>query len=521
MTDTISPSQRNSPPAKTKRRSSAQRHSYNGPGMIATGEATAILPTETTTPVKVIGTNAIRETFDDLCLQQAVNSRLAPGVTDLVLNPDAHCGYGAPVGCVMVSPTHIYPGPVGVDIKCSMSLLQMDLPAEAINERSVRRALISAICRRTPTGAGKGQRHVSDGRHVNRSLGKQLVVEGASKDVCLSLGIPPSWAYRCEDAFHVGHDETASSLESRLEFLLDRRDMTNFNDKVQQLGSYGGGNHFGECEVVEVGDNDRARSVSKTFGLLDGKVAFLSHCGSRGFGHVLASGQFKHLQAKFDRWGIPLPGDDRQLVYAPLGSDEANAYIDDMSLGANFATVNHLLINALVLDAFQEVFPGTKGNLVYFISHNIARKEIVDNRQAWVHRKGATRAMPAGHQSLRGTPFESSGHPILLPGNPRDGSAVMVADDGAEASCFSVNHGAGRALGRRHASRVLDQSIVDNELDSQDILSNCRRYPIDEAPAAYKDFNEVLRSVKTAGLASEVARLKARFVIKDASKADD
>jgi tRNA-splicing ligase RtcB (3'-phosphate/5'-hydroxy nucleic acid ligase) len=498
-----------------------QRAVYRGPGMIRTGEATAILPTEKTAPIKVFGTDAIRETFDDLCLQQAVNSRLAPGVTDLVLNPDAHCGYGAPVGCVMVSPTHIYPGPVGVDIKCSMSLLQLDLPADAIEDRKVRRALISAICHRTPTGAGKGQRSVKQSRQVNRTLGSQLVVEGASKEVCNALGIPSDWALRCEDSFHVGHDDTAEALQSRLDVILQQREMTNFSDKMQQLGSYGGGNHFGECEVVHVGDDDRARSVAETFGLRDGNVAFLSHCGSRGFGHNLAMGQFKHLQTKFEQWGIPLPGGDRELVYAPLGSDEANNYIDDMSLGANFATVNHLLINALVLEAFQEVFPGVQGTLVYFISHNIARKEVVENQIAWVHRKGATRAMPAGHHSLRETPFANSGHPILLPGNPRDGSAVMVADAGAQASCFSVNHGAGRILGRRQAARTLDQAVIDNELDSHDVLSNCRRYPIDEAPAAYKDFNEVLRSVKTAGLASEVARLKARFVIKDASKADD
>ncbi|WP_231602764.1 RtcB family protein [Neorhodopirellula pilleata] len=497
------------------------RTSYTGPGMIATGEATALLPTETTPPIRVFGTESIRDTFDDLCLQQAVNSRLAPGVTDLVLNPDAHCGYGAPVGCVMVSPTHIYPGPVGVDIKCSMSLLQLDLPTEAVDDRKVRRALISAICQRTPTGAGKGQRSVTKARHVNRSLGKQLVVEGASADVCRALGIPTGWAMRCEDSFHLGHDDTAGALESRLETLLQRRDMSNFSDKMQQLGSYGGGNHFGECEVVELADDDQARRCGDAFGLQDGKVAFLSHCGSRGFGHNLASGQFSTLQSKFDRWGIPLPAGDRQLVYAPLGTDEANDYLDDMALGANFATVNHLLINALVLEAFQEVIPGTKGNLVYFISHNIARKEIVDNRPAWVHRKGATRAMPAGHHSLAETPFAKTGHPILLPGNPRDGSAVMVAQPGAAASCYSVNHGAGRVLGRRHAKRVLDQATIDSEFESNDILSNCRQYPIDEAPAAYKDFNEVLRSVKSAGLASEVARLKARFVIKDASKADD
>ena len=113
--------------------------------MIETGEATAILPTESTAPIKVIGTQAIRATFDDLCLQQAINSRTAPGVTEVVLNPDAHCGYGAPVGCVMVSPTHIYPGPVGVDIKCSMSLLQMDVPSDAVEDRQTRRALIAAM----------------------------------------------------------------------------------------------------------------------------------------------------------------------------------------------------------------------------------------------------------------------------------------------------------------------------------------------------------------------------------------
>ncbi len=490
--------------------------------IIPTNEATAILPTGANTkPVTVIGTAAIRETFDEVCLKQAVNSRLAPGVTDLILNPDGHCGYGAPVGCVMVSPTHIYPGPVGVDIKCSMSLLQLDLPADAIVEKEVRRALIKAICERTPTGPGKGQRSVKKSRWVNAELGHQVVVEGASAEVCEALGIPVNWASHCEDAVHRGHDNTIDTLEIRLQRHLKHELSPIFAGKMRQLGSYGGGNHFGECEVVQVEDNDRARQVANVFGLRDNHVAFLSHCGSRGLGHFLAEYQFKSLQKKFSTWDIPLPGGDRELVYAPLGTAEANAYIDDMSLGANFATVNHLLINALVLEAFQEVIPGTTGNLVYFISHNIARKEIVDNREAWVHRKGATRAFPAGHHALKGTRYAETGHPILLPGNPQAGSSVMVADPGAAISCYSVNHGAGRALGRKRAIRELDQVSIDQSFDQADILTNCRTYPKDEAPAAYKDFDEVLRSVKTAGLASEVARLKARFVIKDGDSADD
>ena len=490
--------------------------------LIPTGIATAILPVDDSTPpIKVIGNTAIRETFDDVCLQQAINSRKAPGVTELVLNPDAHLGYGAPVGCVMASPTHIYPGPVGVDIKCSMSLLQLDLDEDAITDRRLRRALISAICQRTPTGPGKGQRSVKKARRVNRTLGMKVVTEGASEEVCRELGIPFEWALRCEDSFHVGHDDSRNALEGRLEELLTMRHMSNFTDKMGQLGSYGGGNHFGECEVVQIVDNDKARRTAESFGLMDGKVAFLSHCGSRGFGHNLASGQFKSLQAKFAKWSIPLPAGDRQLVYAPLGSPEAICYLDDMAMGANFATVNHLLINQLVLEAFQEVIPGVVGKLVYFISHNIARKEVVKNQISWVHRKGATRAFPAHHHGLEGTPFESTGHPILLPGNPRDGSAVMVAEEGAKESCYSVNHGAGRIMGRKQAKRELDQATIDAEFDREDILSNCRTYPKDEAPDAYKNFNDVLDSVKDAGLASEVARLKARFVIKDGSKADD
>jgi tRNA-splicing ligase RtcB len=399
--------------------------------------------------------------------------------------------------------------------------LQLDVPADAVADRRVRRALIEAIGQRIPTGAGRGQRNAYKSRKVGIDVGRKVVTQGASADVCWALGIPHAWAARCEDASHVGHDETPDTLALRLDELLAANRVGDFAEKVSQLGSYGGGNHFGECEVVRFGESDHARATAAAFGLRDECVAFLSHCGSRGFGHKLASNQFRVLQDHFATWDVPLPGGDRELVYAPLGTSEADAYLDDMALGANFATVNHLLINALVLEAFQEVLPGATGTLVYFISHNIARREIVDGRLAWVHRKGATRAFPAGHPGLKGTPFQSTGHPILLPGNPREGSVVMVAAPGAARSCYSVNHGAGRRMGRKQASRTLDQATVDEELDRCDVLSNCRQYPKDEAPDAYKDFAEVLRSVELAGLATTVATLKARFVLKDGGQADD
>lgn len=498
-----------------------QTQSQPRPRMIATGDATALLPVADRSPITVIGTEAIRDGFDAQCLQQAVNTRLCPGVSQFVLNPDAHVGYGAPIGSVLVSPSHIYPGPVGVDVKCSMSLLQLDLPADAVEDRRTRRALIDAICRRIPTGAGHGSRTVPLGRRITPELGRLAVVEGASEEVCDALEIPRDWAARCEDSSHLGHDQSRDALWARLAQIELTTLFRDLDEKLSQLGSYGGGNHFGECERVRVSDDPHLRHIAQQFGLKDGHIAFLSHCGSRGFGNVLATEQFRTMGRHFATWGIPLPAGDRHLVYAPLGTPEADAYLDDMALGANFATVNHLVINALILEACQEVIPGTQGQLVYFISHNIARQEMVDNQLSWVHRKGATRAFPAGHYALHDTPFEHTGHPILLPGNPTQGSVVMVAQEGAKASCYSVNHGAGRAMGRKQAMRTLNQHDINRELDDADILSNCRDYPKDEAPKAYKDFREVLKSVEGAGLARTVAHLQARFVIKDATTPDD
>lgn len=145
-------------------------------------------------PITVIATNPIRAGFDATCLQQALNARGAPGVTDLVLNPNAHAGYGAPVGCVLTSPTHVYPGPVGVDIKCSMSFLQLDLPADQVADRKVRRALIDAILERTPTGPGRGQRSARKARKVGEALGVKVATDGASPEVLHALGIPLEWS---------------------------------------------------------------------------------------------------------------------------------------------------------------------------------------------------------------------------------------------------------------------------------------------------------------------------------------
>ena len=496
------------------------------PFLKRTGIATAELITGNTPPITVIGNEAICNTFELDTIAQAVNARRCPGVTDLVLNSDAHVGYGAPIGCVLLSPSHIYPGPVGVDVKCSMSLLQFDVPTADLADKRLRRAIINAIEQRITTGFASSKSLKKAPKFTDEQA-RQAIIEGASESVCEQLGIPFEWTQRCEDSRHFAEDGTTETLEKRFDELVASGLFRDLPRQLRQLGTYGGGNHFGECEDVQLceedSDSEQTARIAEVFGLRHGCAAFLSHCGSRGFGNIIARNQFKILQEKFETWGIPFPAGDKELVYAPVGTPEATNYLNDMALGGNFATVNHLLINALIKDAFEEILPGVKANLVYYISHNFIRRETQgkDNSMTYVHRKGATRALPAGHWQLKDTPFYETGHPILLPGNPSSGSAVMVALPGAELSRYSINHGAGRAMGRRDAQRQLDQKTVNDQFNAEDILTNCRNYPLDEAPKAYKDFNAVLESVKQAGLAKEIARLHARFVIKDADKADD
>jgi len=481
------------------------------PNITITGEATGQIDLGPNhVPIEVIGNEAIRGSFGDSCINQAMAAARSPGVSRFVLNPDAHWGYGVPIGSVLVSPTHIYPSPVGVDIKCSMSLLQTDIPEDAITDPRVRRQLIREIESRLANG-----RKPARGQGVTEESGFDAAVYGGCKKVVKHFGIPQSWLDRCETARHSVVNDDQDSLRIRLEKLIHEKVILDFHAKSRQLGSYGGGNHFGECEIIRVVDSDEARKTSDHFGLRDGCVGFLSHCGSRGLGHALATNQFYQLKNTFKKKGLAYPNGDPQLVYAEYGTPEAAQYLMDMSLGANFATVNHLLINSIVLQAFQKVLPGARGELVYFISHNIANQEELDGQRVWVHRKGATRALPSGHAALLGTPFEETGHPILLPGNPRDGSSVMVALPGASRSAYSVNHGAGRCMSRTEAKKKLNAAEVQKSLDDAGVLSNSRQYPVDEAPDAYKNFADVLQSVEQAGLAREVAKLQARFVIKE------
>lgn len=462
-------------------------------GFVRNGPAEWFMPLPGKNPITLIATEKLLLDMDERCIEQAINTANTPGVERLIINPDAHAGYGCPVGSVVITKDTVMPGPVGPDIGCSMSYLQTDVPAAAIKDKRVRRALIDAITARIPTGMGNRLAPKGRGEFKEETL-RSAAVWGRLSEELKEIGIPEEWGARCDFTSITNLED----LEERLAVL--KSENSKAIPKMAQLGSYGGGNHFGECQITHV--SPWQEDSAKAFGLLDGHVGFLNHCGSRGFGYTLSAHHFKAFQKHFEDWSMAFPGGDKELVYAPVGTDLAYSYVVDMELAANFATVNHLLICQLVSEAFREIFGNVDTKLVYHISHNIGTREPIEGELRWIWRKGATKA-------------SRNGHPILLPGNPQAGSRIMTASNGAIKTAHSINHGAGRRLGRKEAKRTLNQTTVDEQLLQADILSNCRSYPIDEAPAAYKDFNEVCSAVEQADLAKTVATLQARFVIKD------
>jgi len=467
--------------------------------LIQVGEARWILPQDGKKPIKIIATDKILNSFDNGIWDQIENVSNMPGVEEVIISPDAHVGFGFPVGCSVVSKTHVNPPAVGVDACCSMSFLQTNLPEEIVREKSVRRALINAVTERIPTGAGN--RQVKKSRKINPNLFYHIARYGASPTVLFELGISVTWGEKCErNSFDI--EGVARAAQERV---------VELKSKMEVIGSIGGGNHFVSFDTVKTYNND----IGDKFGLKNDNMGFLTHCGSRGFGYRLMDFHAKKLKKFYETWGIPFPGNDSHLVAAPLNTQEAQDYLADLYIACNFAIVNHLLINSLLLEAVQEVFPGVTGDLVYHIPHNVGQEELIDGTKKWIWRKGATRAFHAGHPQLKGTGFETTGHPILLPGNARDGSVIMAAKEGASWSNCTVNHGAGRRMGRKQAKRELNQANVDSNMLESDILHNGRLYPIDEAPDAYKNFDEITECVEKADLALTVARLRPMFVIKD------
>ncbi|HYO63852.1 MAG TPA: RtcB family protein [Pyrinomonadaceae bacterium] len=419
-------------------------------------------------PVRLFLTASLLDAAEDTLYRQIVNATRFPGVKLVVITPDTHYGYGVPVGCVLVTDAStgaVAMGPVGYDIGCGMMSARSGVEAGAATPEK-KLEFNRAVMRRVDMGAG--------GKSVRLgNLSKtefQSLVRGGAEYYVEKYGATFDRARAERHRIPVDDDwQIPWGGKGRPE------------RGLEQLGSLGGGNHFIELQRAEE----------------TGTLFVQVHTGSRGFGHGLATNYFE--LAREER---PAEIKDIDLGYFTPESRHYRDYLNAVAAGGNYAILNRLVIFEQIADAFREVF-GAELELVYEISHNLVQKEWhPEFGDVWVHRKGATRAFPAGHPALKGTVWEETGHPVLIPGSNKDWSYILRPRERAANSAYSVNHGAGRKLSRGAATRTLSQRAIDDEYAAAGILVNADgRVPLDEAAPAYKSSREVIEAVVGAGLA--------------------
>jgi tRNA-splicing ligase RtcB len=418
-------------------------------------------------PVRLFFTPTLLAAAETTLYRQIVNATRFPGAKLVAITPDAHYGYGVPVGCVILTDAQwgaVAMGPVGFDIGCGMMSARSDVEAEeATPDR--RRAFNAAVMERVEMGMGGVSRRFSG---VDKREFNELVRGGAEYYVDrYGAAFDRSHAERHRIPVDDGWDIPWGG-PGRPE------------RGLAQIGSLGGGNHFIELQ----------RSTQT------GTLFVQVHTGSRGFGHGLATNYFELARA--ERPDVR----DIDLGFFMGGSKHYRSYLNAVAAGGNYAILNRLVIFEAIAEAFQKVFRRPL-QLVYEISHNLVQREThPEFGEVLVHRKGATRAFPAGHAALAGTQWADTGHPVLIPGSNKDYSFILRPLPGAAASGFSVNHGAGRQMSRGEAARSLSQSQVDADYRKAGILVNLDgRVPIDEAAPCYKSSREVVQAVLDAGLA--------------------
>lgn len=307
-------------------------------------------------------------------------------------------------------------------------------------------------------------------------------------------------------------DLGVDAVRSRREPLMDRLAAA-VPRGLGQVGSLGSGNHFLEVQVVERLFDE---AVAGGFGLSEGQVTVMIHCGSRGLGHQICSDHVHRMLDAMAGYGIRVP--DQQLACAPVDSPEGRGYLGAMAAAANFGRANRQLLTVATRDAFARVFGGCRLDLLYDVSHNLAKLEWhpvdAELRLLCVHRKGATRALPAGHPDLPAD-LAPYGQPVLVPGSMGTASYVLTAD-AANPAFASACHGAGRAMSRHAATRRIRGSALRDELERSGIAvrGSSMRGLAEEAPFAYKDVDEVVATCEHAGLARRVARLRPLGVVK-------
>ncbi|APF18752.1 protein of unknown function UPF0027 [Caldithrix abyssi DSM 13497] len=437
-------------------------------------------------------------------LQQVINVAHLPGIEKYSLAmPDIHWGYGFPIGGVAATDWQegvISPGGVGYDINCGMRLATTSLREDEVKKRLDK--LIQELFKAIPTGVGSS--------HAIKKLSKNDLKKVAQEGV--------QWVI--QQGYGKAEDLEVIEEKGRMPFAdFSAVSQRAIERGLDQLGTLGSGNHFLEVDVVDRIYDEQAAAA---LGLFEGQIVVLIHSGSRGFGYQICDDYLKVMSKAAQKYHLDLP--DRQLAAAPIQSPEGQDYFAAMSCAANFAWSNRQVIMDLARRVFKHVFnisdANLQFNLVYDVSHNIAKKEThkVGDREktVCVHRKGATRALAPGHPLLP-EKYRAVGQPVLIPGDMGRYSFVCIGTQKAMEETFgSTCHGAGRLLSRRQAKKAGAGRNLIKELSARGIVVQARGKATvaEEMPEAYKDVQSVVNVMHQSGISLKVARLRPIGVIK-------
>ncbi len=445
-------------------------------------------------PVLLYAGEALVRAMDDKVREQASNVATLPGIVDAVhVMPDAHWGYGFPIGGVAAFDAHaggvISAGGVGFDISCGVRCLLTGLRAEEIAAIAPR--LADALFAAIPAGVG------STGRvRLGASELDAMLTGGARWAVGRGYGTAADLE-RIEERGQMQHAKPAAVSDHAK---LRQRD---------EMGTLGSGNHYLEVDrVVAVHDEP----VAAAFGLRRGDAVVLIHCGSRGLGHQIGTDYLRQTAVAAAGFGLRLP--DRELACAPLESELGRSYLGAMRAGINCALANRQILTHLVRAVFGDLAPQAQLDLLFDVSHNTCKLEEHDGRRLFVHRKGATRAFGPGHPDVPES-LRAVGQPVIIGGSMGTASYVLVGAT-PERAFSSACHGAGRAMSRHEALRHWRGGELVSQLAGRHILvrSPSLRGVAEEAPDAYKDVSAVVDAAQDAGLARKVARLEPMIVVK-------
>jgi len=428
----------------------------------------------------------------DLTLRQAKNVACLKGIQKRAyIMPDAHQGYGFPIGGVAAFDLDegiISPGGVGYDINCGVRLLRTDYTEKDIYSR--RKQLLAEIFKEVPAGVGKG-----GAIRLSRNVLEEVCLKGAA------------WAV--ENGYGTKEDLLRTEENGRMKAAdpsyLSQRAMER---GTPQLGTLGAGNHFLEIQKVsKIFDRD----IAKVFGIdSEDQILIMIHCGSRGLGHQVASDYIRLMENKFGTRGLP----DRELINAPIRSPLGQQYYKSMSSAVNFAFANRQMIAHYVRNVFAKIMGSSKGmEQVYDVCHNVAKFERhrinEEIKEVCIHRKGATRSFGPGREEIPDV-YRSVGQPVIIPGSMGTASYILVGTSEAEKLSFgSTAHGAGRLMSRHEALRRFRGEKIKQELERKgiELKSTSWKGVAEEASGAYKDVDEVVKVSDAVGIGKLVARV--------------